>query len=309
MKEVTDERTGETHEDFSCEAEFCQKIDRLLTGDIRINVQDRNIELAASCKRDIFINFGQIRTKCDNDEEFVTSFKGLNLHEMGHVKFTNINYKTDIDYNKQRVPALDIMDWHQRNELKRYINVLEDSKIENLMSATYPNASKYYLWNILKWIVNHKPTITKGYKDKQGNWVSAKSTHEEHVLSSWLLLYGRRFVKRSMVKTLEAGVKLPPKDRVAIKKVFDEYITTHEKKRQIELAIKLKKILEENKQTAPPKYDDFENTLIGAKTGKETKEALKNVKDAVKVMKKQEKSQQKGDQKKDQKRKICMNPS
>ena len=307
IKEIIENVRGVVKEvfDFTTESDFCQKVNRLLTGNMKIIVQNEktgwnSTPLAYSNGNKVFLSFKKIFDQCGGDEvKFITAIKSLDYHELAHVLFTNIDYKRDVFdqsmlYTKKvdLIPEVTKLTGYERSRLKFYLNVLEDAKIENLMITQYPNIKKYYVHNVLKFIVSD---AEKSKESKQTRPVQIVQT-EVLALKSWLLLVGRYFLSRKLVRAHEgeASKQLTPSEVKIVKKLFAEYSTIIDVKKQVLIGIKLMKIIDKKVNNQQLQGFGCENSTHRKKAGTgQHEKAVEVLKEALKEINKEDKAQEK----------------
>jgi len=268
-------------ETFVTESDFCQKVSRLLSGDIKVSVShDQYVSLAGAKGKKIILNFNEIRKHSPENDEFVTKFKGLNYHELGHVLFTNVDLKKHVYENSLRIPELDGMDRNRRTKVRDALNILEDSRMENLMSATYPNASKYFLYIVSQFILKRQERAIDTRLSPQDK----KAKMEDEVFNSWILTYGRRFVRRSLVGQFEqkvAGIgRFKKQDIQVIKDLFDIYNITHDRVKQIQLSVQLAEVLDKISPVFPQMSMPYSGT-DSAKNNQRQRQATQQIAEAI----------------------------
>lgn len=192
----------------SNEAVFLQKLNRILTDDLEVTVQDlpdngsdtNNIG-GADAKR-IYLNFKRIARDSKSDEEAITILKAVNLHELSHVEWTDISASDVLSRNhpELRTPeALKVAE----TAIKDAMNVLEDSRIENLRAAQYPNGGKYFLYQVMRYILKEYYKVRQAKADnKTLNELRARNA----MRSAFILCYGRKFINPIIVDEIEQAL-------------------------------------------------------------------------------------------------------
>lgn len=131
-----------------------EKLDRtIVERKINLNIADKRDGIAfTDNKENIFINTALIRrtlnrvNSFDKKIEFIGVLKGLNLHEISHMLYTD--YKTE-DYDNIKT-QLNLISYYDRQQLKDTINILEDGRIENNLILEYPISKKYFKFAFIK---------------------------------------------------------------------------------------------------------------------------------------------------------------
>jgi len=130
-----------------------EQTDRVLTQDpINVHVVDDGPAPAWSDGKDIYINKEEIK---EFDLEELVQINGLNYHELAHHLYSPRKGTT-------------MMQWVMQNEAvdPGYLaatNVLEDQRIETLLTARYPAIVPYLTKTILRWITDTPEKLTTNY--------------------------------------------------------------------------------------------------------------------------------------------------
>lgn len=126
-----------------------QGTDRILTGE-RLNVVVEDYPGAPAAWTDgnrIHINRAEIDSV---DFDTVERMHGLNFHELAHVLYT-----------PRRNTSL--TSWAVDNDFMRSFNMLEDQRIETLLSTRYPSTIPWLTAAIARWVVGEPEAIQTGY--------------------------------------------------------------------------------------------------------------------------------------------------
>lgn len=126
-----------------------QGTDRILTGE-RLNVVVEDYPGAPAAWTDgnrIHINRAEIDSV---DFDAIERMHGLNFHELAHVLYT-----------PRRNTA--ITSWAVDNNFMRSFNMLEDQRIETLLSTRYPSTIPWLTAAIARWVVGDPEAIQTGY--------------------------------------------------------------------------------------------------------------------------------------------------
>jgi hypothetical protein len=118
-----------------------QGADRILTGE-RLQVALANEWNAPSAWTDgttIFFNTVHITTV---DSESIPRMHGMNFHELAHVL-----------YSPRKGTSL--MFWIMDNGYKRAANILEDQRIETLLTTRYPSTAPWLQTAVLRWVLEN----------------------------------------------------------------------------------------------------------------------------------------------------------
>lgn len=117
------------------------KADRIITGDeIEVKVvADPDLESSAMNNgREITFNANLIENL---DEQSITSLHGLNYHEVAHALFSPRGGSA-------------LGKWIVETKNKRAYNILEDSRIERLMTSKYPSTKLFLEASVMDYILN-----------------------------------------------------------------------------------------------------------------------------------------------------------
>lgn len=117
------------------------KADRIITGDdisVKVVADDTMESNAMNNGREIVFNACLIENL---DEQSITSLHGLNYHEVAHAQFS-----------PRGGGALG--KWIIESKNKRAYNILEDSRIERLMTAKYPSTRLFLEASVMDYILN-----------------------------------------------------------------------------------------------------------------------------------------------------------
>lgn len=300
-KETIHRSNGETYEKVSYdgEEEFLQKINRILSGNVSITVKSAKLGNGIPAYTqgnkiviDMESTYRKTETQTgDRDLNFVTGIKGLNYHELGHVLFTNVNFKKDVVDNGFLISRLNGVTWSEHAQISRCLNLLEDAKIENWMIVRYPNSKPYYVHNVLTHILTQDATTAPSMAGMGG-----ELENKERLFSYFLLLNGRYFVSRDLIRKLEKEIikhKVAKKEVVEeVKEIFEKYCKLHDAKEQIVLTLNLHDLLRKNNKT-PPALKHQEANSTAQKSNSKNKETQEDFKKSLKELKEEEQKQQK----------------
>lgn len=196
---------------FEDERNFLYKVNNILSTRKEIKIVDTFHSIAYTDMKTIFINFDKLQTNSKTYDDFLINLKGINYHELSHILFTRYGNIND-------------------SLLMMFLNILEDSRIENLFSKKYNKLVDYFKISILRNIVENVESNTQSNKKQEG--------------LTFLLLYGRRLIlnDNNLIKNFEKKFLEFYSQTILeeTKKIIDEYLITLDVKRQIELAEKLK---------------------------------------------------------------------
>jgi len=155
----------------------------------------------------VFLNFPQMKQKCESYFDFLLTLKSFDYHEMGHVIYTRYGW----------------VDGYIREAL----NILEDQRIEMLFSTKYPK-TKHYFRNIsITYLLDGGESIN----DKTYAFIYGR----RYIIHSEPLMK----IARDMFKARYGMVKTEK-----VEKIIDEYLITTNVARQKELAAELTKIID-----------------------------------------------------------------
>lgn len=203
---------------FEREANFFQKVDRILSGEIKIKVNARiSEELAwANIKeKSINLSLKRIFNEVNKDKlRFITISKGLNYHELSHLLNTKL-------FEKKLTQDL------LREEFE-IINSLEDGRIETIFSNKYPRTKKYF--------INCFHQIIHNY---------SKHSPAQNPLVFLSSQSRRLFLDKKSLYTYEAIFNKTYGDEITtkIKFLIDEYLTSKNPNYQLEIAKKIFEII------------------------------------------------------------------
>lgn len=258
-------------EEYNNEAAFFQKVDRLITGkSINVKPVIRTGHFAYSDTRNIFIDFNAINENSYDDNIFLTTSKALNYHELAHILFTKVRID---NLNTKKIVSPRFKELYEKRGysysteiIKRYINLLEEGRIENLMSIKFPSLKKYFLWAILRLILKDQNKI---------------ENNKIFYVQMFVLLYSRLFFSRAVIKKIEKKCEsfYSKSDIKKIKLICDCYNLTTDPNKQIELALDLWEILIEDGKFL---VKEMFGGSASKKTTREEKEAIKAIAEALK---------------------------
>jgi hypothetical protein len=114
-----------------------EQADRVLTGDpVIVNVVPDGPAPAWSDGASIYINLNEIE---DMDLETLTQVNGLNYHELAHHLYTPRK-------------GTDLVKWVVDNQYFQAFNILEDQRIETLLTGRYPSIAPYLTATVARWL-------------------------------------------------------------------------------------------------------------------------------------------------------------
>lgn len=114
-----------------------EQADRVLTGDpVIVNVVPDGPAPAWSDGAAIYINLNQIE---DMDLETLTQVNGLNYHELAHHLYTPRK-------------GTELVKWIIDNKYFQAFNILEDQRIETLLTGRYPSIAPYLTATVARWL-------------------------------------------------------------------------------------------------------------------------------------------------------------
>jgi len=135
-----DARTEETQERSVRLNALCrvyEQADRVLTGDpVIVNVVPDGPAPAWSDGAAIYINLNEIE---DMDLETLTQVNGLNYHELAHHL-----------YSPRK--GTELVKWIIENNYFQAFNILEDQRIETLLTGRYPSIAPYLTATVARWL-------------------------------------------------------------------------------------------------------------------------------------------------------------
>ncbi len=243
---------------YDGEIGFLQKLDRILTADPDIMVHDTGwimnenktmyhikCDLACCHQKHVTLNFARIKEfSKGNYPIFFALAKGLDYHELAHVKYTFLTGSRikdifyDIRYDNsagKKTASYPIT----REEMKltsfdtviECHNILEDVRIENLDAVRYRNIRKYFTYTAHKF-------ISKDFSDE-----SLKSS-----IVPYVLYYGRKFIDRKIIEDLrKARVNKYGEDLIKkAEKIVDDYLFANDEMNQFVGATRLAILFAQN---------------------------------------------------------------
>ena len=225
---------------FSAENEFLRKIDNLLQNKKFIEVEDISdlydtsslSPIAYTDNKKISINYQKVIDNSFNKpisyeiseedyEKLLFLLKGLNYHELCHVLYTRMNFKSVL------------------RQCRECYNILEDQRIENLFVTKYEKASHYF-------------------KKLYSVFFDLNKPNPHH---NFVLLYGRRKIlnNNKILKSLEQKSieHYGEENNHKIKEIIDRFITTTNLSDHKRLSMELYDIIGSNK---PEGVDDNRNS-------------------------------------------------
>lgn len=116
-----------------------EQADRVLSGDpVVVNVAPTGPAPAWSDGASIWLNAEMIE---EIDMETLTQVNGLNYHELAHHLYTPRR-------------GTDLVKWVMENNYLEAMNMLEDQRIETLLTARYPSVAPYLTATVSRWLAN-----------------------------------------------------------------------------------------------------------------------------------------------------------
>lgn len=254
-----------TKEDFSKEKEFLSMLDNTIQKKKKnvtlTELDESNDNVAYTDMKGIFINFEKIAKTGLTYSQFLSVIKGANYHELSHILFTKYGYVS--------------------SDIANALNILEDSRIENIFTTIYPRSISYFKMLFLNQII------------KSGQQASYQS---------YVLLYGRRFILENdkLLGNLRKIFVTQFNEAVAIEveAIIDTYLVTKDVATQKVLARKLTDIIGSNNCPQPTSgYAQGRNERKGQSKEENdaTEEMEKELKEEEKKKKKKQKDDKKGD--------------
>lgn len=168
-----------------------QRLDRTISGvDVVTHYEPKQGSITAYTDG-INIHFGNRAIDKDviNDAQALLALDGLNYHELCHVMYSP--------------RSRDIPSWIVNNPARKSVwGILEDQRIETIFTTLYPDNKPYLRMAVIRHILQVK---------------------EQDHTNVFLLLYGRKYLYKSMIKTAENAYFDP--DRLdEAKNIIDSYI-------------------------------------------------------------------------------------
>lgn len=201
-------------------ADIYQGMDRIITGDkVSVNITDEAHTLAPAWSNGSTIYFNRSLIT-GTDIEHIARVHGLNVHELAHVLFTP---------RKGTSFMTEVVD----RGLTATSNILEDQRIETLLTATYPSTRHWLQATVGRWIISQPGAQME---------------------SAYVLLRGRRYLPgalRGAARALWPAKELLPR----IDEIIDEYrllAYPADYARGIELIAEFDEILKQAALTFPP---------------------------------------------------------
>lgn len=125
-----------------------EQADRVLTGDpVIVNVVQDGPAPAWSDGASITLNASQIQ---ELDMETLTQVNGLNYHELAHHLYTPRR-------------GTELVKWVMDNNLMQSMNMLEDQRIETLITARYPSIAPYLTATVARWLASSPQEAAANY--------------------------------------------------------------------------------------------------------------------------------------------------
>ena len=162
---------------------------RILSGDskLKCTVANNPAMPAPSWTDGQTITFNADQIKNIVSLEDVIQVTGLNYHELAHVLYTP-RYSQELGL------------WVANEKLNRAYNMLEDQRIETMLTSLYPATIPYFT-----------ATVTRYLAEDKTQWER-----------NFLLTHGRKYLPITMREAFEAKF-FKPRKRKAIKAIVDEY--------------------------------------------------------------------------------------
>ena len=114
-----------------------EQADRVLSGDpVIVNVMTSGPAPAWSDGQAIYLNAEEID---EIDLETLTQINGLNYHELAHHLYTPRR-------------GTELIKWVMENDYMQSANMLEDQRIETLLTARYPSIAPYLTATVARWL-------------------------------------------------------------------------------------------------------------------------------------------------------------
>ena len=218
------------NKDYEREKAFFQKVDRIISGDIRIKViNNRHTNAIAFINmktKEISLSFKQIEDLTPKEEteeiysdnfvnnktRFIAHCKGFNYHELAHNEYTK--------YTLEDLQSL-------TNAENNTMAIIDDGRIESLWVTAYPRIQKYFL--------NCFVTMIHSQKNK-------KPSPEIFLLAESRKLFLPKKIIYFYQKLFEE--KYTPQTTKKIKELIEEFLTSTKIPRQLEIAREINKFLE-----------------------------------------------------------------
>lgn len=127
-----------------------QTADTVIAGErVKVSVgRFNNTEIPAwTTGVEIMINAEQVNTR---DFEDLVRLHGLNFHELAHVLYSPRAGTT-------------LMQWASENYYMPAFNILEDQRIESLLTMRYPSTVPWLTATVMRWVVNRPEAMDTGY--------------------------------------------------------------------------------------------------------------------------------------------------
>jgi hypothetical protein len=231
----------------SNEAVFLQKLNRILTDDLDVTVQDYpddgsdSNNIGGADAKNIFLNFKRISRDAKSDEEAITILKAVNLHELSHVEWTDISAGDVLSRNHNELRTHEALKVAE-TAIKDAMNILEDARIENLRAAQYPNGGKYFLYQVMRYILKEYYKVRQAKADNQQlNELRARNA----MRSAFTLTYGRKFINPIIVAEIETalltGGHETKQNTEKTKRLIDDYLLAKSLTERIRVAVSFAK--------------------------------------------------------------------
>lgn len=125
-----------------------EQADRVLSGDpVQVHVVDDGPAPAWSDGQSIWINAAQIE---DFDLAELTQINGLNFHELAHHLYTPRK-------------GTELVKWVISNGYQNAFNILEDQRIETLLTGRYPAIVPYLTATVVRWLGQDMQSVQSNY--------------------------------------------------------------------------------------------------------------------------------------------------
>ena len=242
-------------DNYQSEIDFLQKVDRILTGDVKIRLREicdktgSNLAYANLKKRSINVNFKVVNDKYAVGDKmlFIALCKGFNYHELAHLLFCK-HHGLTIPHNEQVMSIL---------------NALQDGRDETLMSRAFPSTRTHF--------ENCFMRVIHADKEKM-NPTMFLATHSRRLIitSDEVKQYWEAVFRKNFGDETTDEVKV----------LIDEYIITSNPKKQLDIAERIFALLHKNAKNRQQTMSNLESFDTSSKN------TLKALADALETLSK-----------------------
>lgn len=133
---------------FTPEARILERTNRIVQGSMKVQVENTTGGAIActDSKQRILIDFNGVLRASSDAVDFMATLKGVNYHELAHIRFSLIDYVADVVNNQYNIPGVGF-------SIKDAINYLIDQRDETLFAASFPRSIDYFTRSVMKLVL------------------------------------------------------------------------------------------------------------------------------------------------------------